>query len=223
MVFAFFRKPDGAMDQIETRAIGMVNDARHSFDLATLALLGGTNIDAVADDVRATDARINQAEQDIRSELIVHVSVQGTQDIGLAMGYTLLTKKIERIGDQAKNILELAEEGVNLADGDDADELMLERQTVSSLFAETTELLVESTDEQIADFADRIGAIMAQQQEKILELTHADTPAHHAVPRAIYYRYLKRIVANLRGVVSTSSEPLEPVDSSGTVIDDPED
>lgn len=223
MVFAFFRKPDGAMAQIETRSVSMLNDARHSFDLATLALLGGASIEAVADDIRNTDQRINQAEQDIRSELVVHVAVQGTQDIGIVMGYTLLIKKIERIGDQAKNILDLAEEGVSLAGGADADELMAERQTVSSLFAEATELLVEASEEQVANFSERVRLIMLSQQDKINLLTHADTPAHEAVPRAIYYRYLKRIVANLRGVVSTASDPLpliDYIDGGKTDLDD---
>jgi hypothetical protein len=212
MVFAFFRKPDGAMDQIETRCVSMLNDARHSFDLATLALFGGASIDAVADDIRQTDQRINQGEQDIRSELVVHVAVQGTQDIGVVMGYTLLIKKIERIGDQAKNILDLAEEGVSLEGGDDADELMSERQVVSGLFAEAAELLLEATQIQVEDFAERVHLIMLNLQDKINVLTRADTPAYEAVPRAIYYRYLKRIVANLLGVVSTASEPLPFID-----------
>lgn len=212
MVFAFFKKPDAAMEGIALRAVAMLNDARHSFDLATLALLGGASIDAVADDIRQTDNRINRAEQDIRSELVVHVSVQGTQDIGIVMGYTLLIKKIERIGDQAKNILDLADEGVSLAGGADADELMAERQTVSALFAEAAELLANPDDDRVEDYAERVQVITGAQQQKINELTHSDLPGRDAVPRAIYYRYLKRIVANLLGVVSTASEPLPHID-----------
>ena len=200
------------MDQIETRAVSMLADARHSFDLATLALLGGANVEAVADDIRQTDHRINQAEQDLRSELVVHVSVRGAADIGLVMGYTLLIKKIERIGDQAKNILDLAEEGVNMASGDDIDELMAERQKVSLLFAEAAELLIQSDDARVELYADRLTALTREHQQRINELTHSDRPGREAVPRAIYYRYLKRIVANLLGVVSTASEPLPNID-----------
>ncbi|MGI9605577.1 MAG: PhoU domain-containing protein [Acidimicrobiales bacterium] len=212
MVFAFFKKADPGLEHIATRSVAMLNDARHSFDLATLALLGGATIEAVAEDVRATDHRINQAEQDLRSELVVHVSVQGTADIGLVMGYTLLLKKIERIGDQAKNILDLAEEGATLADGPDSAELMAERQTVSELFAEAAELLAEPDEHRVDGYAERIQGISAAQQEKINSLTHTDMPGREAVPRAIYYRYMKRIVANLLGVVSTASEPLPHID-----------
>jgi len=212
VVFAFFKKTDAGLDTIAARAVAMVNDARHSFDLATLALLGGASIDSVADDIRETDQRINQAEQDLRSELVVHVSVQGAADIGQVMGFTLLLKKIERIGDQAKNILDLAEEGVALSEGPDVEELRAERQTVSALFGEAAELLSQPDDDRVEEYASRVQAIMAEHQSKIHELVHTDRPGREAVPRAIYYRYLKRIVANLMGVVSTASEPLPHID-----------
>jgi len=89
----------------------MLADARHSYNLATLALLTDADPAAVADDIRDTDQRINLAEQELRSELVVHVSVHGTADIGSVLGFTLLLKKIERIGDQAKNILDLQRMG----------------------------------------------------------------------------------------------------------------
>ncbi len=214
MVLAFFKKGsgDGNFDHIVAKSITMLGDARHSFDLATMALLTETDAATVAADIRATDDRINQAEQELRSELVVHVSVQGTADIGSVLGFTLLLKKIERIGDQAKNILDLAEGGSSLAEGDDAEELMAERSVVSALFAETAELLDTPDDDRIDDFATRITEISHRQQDKINELTMSELPGYQVVPRAIYYRYLKRIVANLLGVVSTASEPLPHID-----------
>lgn len=201
------------MGHIASRAVGMLHDARHSFDLATLALLGGATVASVEEDVRATDQRINQMEQDLRSELVVHVSVQGGSDIGLVMGYTLLIKKIERIGDQAKNILDLAEEVGQIAETGVDDDLMSERRVVSSLFADAAGLLAEPNDEvRVTDFIDRTGQIGADYQSRINDLMHSDLPGHVVVPQAVYYRYLKRIVANLRGVVSTASEPLPHID-----------
>lgn len=213
MVFAFFKKEDPGLGHIASRAVGMLHDARHSFDLATLALLGGATVKSVEEDVRSTDQRINQTEQDLRSELVVHVSVQGTGDIGLVMGYTLLIKKIERIGDQAKNILDLAEEVGTITETDGDETLMSERRVVSSLFADAAGLLAEPNDEQrVADFINRTGEIGEEYQGRINELMHSSKPGNIVVPQAIYYRYLKRIVANLRGVVSTASEPLPHID-----------
>lgn len=227
MVFAFFRSRSGeaSLDHVESKSVAMLADARHSFDLATLALL--TNADAadVAQDVRETDGRINAAEQELRSELVVHVSVRGSSDIGSVLGFTLLLKKIERIGDQAKNILELAEHGVSLADHPDIDEMLAERQTLSKLFAEASELLADpdTPEDVMDDFADRVDELGDRFQAKIDGFMTSDLPGREVVPLAIYYRYLRRIVANLLGVVRTSVEPVQHIDyrAGGTVdLDD---
>ncbi len=226
MVLAFFKgsSGDGNFDHIVSKSVTMLGDARHSFDLATLALLADTDPTAVAEDIRATDQRINEAEQELRSELIVHVSVQGNADIGSVLGFTLLLKKIERVGDQAKNILELAETGVSLSNSAEIEDLLAGRQAASALFAEAGELLGSAdTDEAaIEDFAERATAITTDLQAAIDGFMTSDRPGREVVPLAIYYRYLRRIVANLLGIVRTSSEPLPHVDylEGGTVDTD---
>lgn len=226
MVLAFFKGSagEGDFEQIVTRSIAMLADARHSFDLATLALLTDAHPSTVAEDIRETDQRINEAEQELRSELVVHVSVKGSGDIGSVLGFTLLLKKIERIGDQAKNILELAENGVQLADTPEAESLLAERQVLSTLFAEAGELLGEhdTTDEALADYANRVEAIMTEHQTKIDGFMTSERPGKEVVPLAIYYRYLRRTAANLLGVVRTSSEPFPHADylDDGTVDTD---
>lgn len=223
MVRAFFRgsSGDGNFDHIVSKSISMLGDARHSFDLATLALLTETDPDVVAKDIRATDARINEAEQQLRSELIVHVSVQGNADIGSVLGFTLLLKKIERIGDQAKNILDLAENGVSLVDSDEIDELLAGREAASTLFAEAGELLgdPDADDDVIQAYTARVDATTTELQAKIDGFMTSDRPGREVVPLAIYYRYLRRIVANLLGVVRTSAEPFPHLDylEGGTV------
>ncbi|MGI9611399.1 MAG: PhoU domain-containing protein, partial [Acidimicrobiales bacterium] len=173
-----------------------------------------TNARSVADDIRETDDRINTAEQELRAELVVHVSVQGTAEIGTVLGFTLLLKKIERIGDQAKNILDVAEHGISLAGSDDIDELRSEQQIVSALFAATADLLANSDadESQIDAYSARSADLEASYQAKIGDFMTSDRPGREVVPLAIYYRYLKRIVANLNGIVRISSEPIPTVD-----------
>ena len=224
MVLAFFKGSagDGDFDHIVTKSIGMLGDARHSFDLATLALLTNTDPGAVASDIRATDQRINETEQELRSELVVHVSVRGNADIGSVLGFTLLLKKIERIGDQAKNILDVAENGVSLADSSEIDSLLAGREDVSALFGEAGDLLGNPDDAALDDFANRVNAMTAELQDRIDGFMTSERPGREVVPLAIYYRYLRRIVANLLGVVRTSAEPIPFIDylQDGTVDTD---
>lgn len=212
-MLSFFKKsPGGGLDHVIGRSVTMLGDARHSFDLATLALLTGADVAAVAADIRTTDERINRAEQELRSELVVHVAVKGAADIGSVLGLILLLKKIERIGDQAKNILDLAEGGVLLSDQPDTAVMLEERATVSAMFGEAAELLASAEEDPTDDYVARANAIIADTQAKIDQFMHSDRPGHEVVPRAIYYRYLKRIVANLVGIVRTSSDPIQFAD-----------
>lgn len=213
MAMSFFRRSGPSnLDHIQSSAVAMLADARHSFDLATSTLLTGVAPEEVAEDIRTTDSRINQAEQDLRAELVVHATVQGPGDIGWVLGFILLLKKIERIGDQAKNILDLSEGGVSFTGADDLDTLRTEQREVSSLFTQAGQFLLSPEDPGVGGFVDRVSELMEAHQTEIDGYMHSDRPGHEVVPRAIYYRYLKRIVANLRGVVGVALDPLPHID-----------
>ncbi|HSJ90830.1 MAG TPA: PhoU domain-containing protein, partial [Ilumatobacter sp.] len=151
---SFFRKSNDetGLEHVAQQTISMLSDARHSFDLASTVVLSGADPKAVGADIESTDQRINAAEQRLRSELVVHVSVRGSGDIGLVLGYTLLLKKIERIGDQAKNIYDLAADGVSLAGDDDIDEFVARRQEISRMYVEASDLLASQYTEAAKDF-----------------------------------------------------------------------
>lgn len=216
MVLSFFRgsSGEGDFDHIVTRSIAMLSDARHSFDLATLTVLTEADPEALAQDIHETDERINRAEQELRNELVVHVAVKGAADIGSVLGFTLLLKKIERLGDQAKNILDLAEHGVTLADLPETPTMLDERQVLSALFAEAGELLGDpgADEEAIDEYTARVSALTTEFQDKIHGYLTSDRPGREAAPLAVYYRFLRRIAANLMGAVRTSAEPVSHID-----------
>lgn len=219
MVMAFFRKGPTGLDNVVTRSVGMLGDTRHTFDLATLALLSETSPSDVDTDIRETLARISELEGELWKELVVHVSVQGGADIGSVLGLTLLIKMIERIGDQTRNVLDLAEAGSSLSGQPDTEAMLHERHVISGLFGEVAALLQDPDDGAFEDLEQRAGELILQHQVQIEELLHSDRPGYETVPRAIYYRYLKRIVANLLGVVRAANDPVPEV-HDGPAVDD---
>jgi phosphate uptake regulator len=219
MVLSFFRRGDPGMTHITSEIVTMLGDARHSFDVAAGAVLDGGDVERAAADVIATDDHINRAEFDIRRELIVHVSVHGATDIASVLGYTLLVKKVERLGDQAKNILDLALEGVSLADAPDHTELERARREILELYGEVAEVLAHPDEDRVAEIRQRGDRLQEIHAAHVLELVHSQEPGYVAVPRAVLHRYLKRIVANLVGIALTITEPLPFAGEA----DDPED
>jgi phosphate uptake regulator len=207
MVLSFFRKGDTGMSRITSQIVMMVADARHSFDIATSSILNAGDAQAAADDIRVTDDRINRTEHDIRRELIVHVSVHGAADIGMVLGISLLVKKIERIGDQAKNIMDLGLEGVSLADADDVEQYRSAQRAISTMFGDVAALVADPDVARAEEIRRQANERRRYHERCMRELFHSDQPGHWAVPRAVLHRYLKRIVANLEGVALTITDP----------------
>jgi hypothetical protein len=221
MVMSFFHKGSQAqsgMDHITAQVVTMLGEARRSFDLACAAVLSGADVSHTSREIESTDLRINRMETELRKELIVHVSVQGAGDIGQVIAYTLLIKKVERIGDQAKNILDLASEGVALAGAPDVAEFLDAQSAISRLFAEVSALLLEPSDDAVVDIRRHAYDVHQVHVDRIRELLHSTEPGSFAVPRAILHRYLKRVVANLASIASTLTEPVRSLDE-----DDPTD
>ncbi len=221
-MFKFLRGRPGGMDSIDRTVGEMLIDCRHTFDLAMAALEAGEDISGLAADVRATDERINAAEEQVRRQLIVHVAVHGGDDVGAVLADLLVVKKLERIGDQHKNILDLAEEGVRLGGAADHEEFEELRREVSEMFATTAAIVADADGDRALALGQRAAVMRSDLDGRIRELIHTDLPGSHAVPRVLLLRYLKRIVANLAGVAMTVRDGIERTerDPSGEDVTD---
>lgn len=212
MVLTFFRGDDGTFDTIDRQVTEMLGACRHSFDLAMGALVTGGDVRAIGDDVRSTDHLVNQLEETVRRELVVHAAVQGGGDIAVVMSSLLVVKKLERVGDQCKNIFDLAAHGVRLDNAPDRSEFDADRQRVSAMFGTVVELLAAFDDDATGAFVDDAESLMDEYDERVNELLTSDEPSSVGVPRAMLARYLKRIVANLVGCVRIVSGPIDRSD-----------
>lgn len=202
MVFEFFRNAGDGLDRVEGEVRSMIGSCRHSFDLAMSTLVSDADIAPVAAEVRATDERINGIEETVRRSLIVHTTVMRGTDVGAVLALLLIVKKLERVGDQSKNILSLAEEGVRFSDAADYGRFVDLRARTSQVFTEAEALLGQSEPE-LEGFIEESVTLMDELELLVTELLHSEQPGSYAVPRAMLFRYQKRIVANVLGTVVT--------------------
>ena len=189
----------------------MINDARHTFDLAMNALTGGP-VATVADEVRRIDRQINVTEMEIRRELVVHASVHGGVDTPEVLVFMHMVKDLERIGDYNKNIFDLADEGVSLAEAPDLGRLLGYRDELSSRIALMGELLTTRDEDGARAYITRGDELRREFDDRINELVHSTEPAVVAVPRALLYRFLKRVTAHSLNVVSAVVMPVDRLD-----------
>ena len=211
MVMSFFRSDEGGISQIESQVQRMIADARHTFDLAMNAVTGGA-VETVADEVRRTDRQINVTEIEIRRELLVHISVHGTADAGEMLVFMNMIKDLERIGDYNKNIFDLALEGVSFSGAEDLEQILGFRDELSSRIALMGEILDTRDEDRARAYIERSDQLRREFDGLVNELVHATAPALVAVPRALLYRFLKRVAAHCANVVTAVVMPVDRLD-----------
>lgn len=212
MVMSFFRRPEeGGLESIESQVQRMVTDARHTFDLALSAITGGP-VETVAEEVRRTDRGINSTEVEIRRALVVHASVHGGADTSEMLVFMNMVKDLERIGDYNKNIFDLAEEGVSFAGSADLESILALRDEISSRIALMGEILNSRDEDRARTYIERGDELRRDFDSRISKLLHSEEPAVNSVPKALLYRFLKRVTAHSSNVVSAVVMPVDQID-----------
>jgi len=214
MVLDFFRGGgDAQLERIESQIRQMILDDRHTFDTAINALIGGTDPALVGKDIKKTDKGVNKAERAVRRELVVHVSVRGTSaDIPLVLASMSVVKDAERIGDYSKNIWDIANSGINLSGAEDINVLTQYRDRISKLIGETARVFGEKDIEAAHALLQGGDDLQDEFDDLVDEQLQTDKPGREAVPRALLYRYLKRITAHLMNILTSLVMPIDRLD-----------
>ena len=192
--------------------VQMLHDGHDVFVTASDALFGGGKSKATKKEVRSTDREINETQGEVRRNLMVHAAVNGG-DLPLVLQYASIVKDAERVGDYAKNIYDLVAYGTDFDNAPDRDELIGYRDAVANLILEAAavfeatdtaraQALIGKADGFLKEYDSHVKAICQNPQGS----------AQDAVPRALYYRFLKRTTAHVMNVLTSLVQPLDRLD-----------
>jgi phosphate uptake regulator len=221
MVFNFLRgEGRERLESIEDKVQTMLRYDRHEFDLAMSALLAEVAAEDVRQELRSTDLKVNQLEREIRRQLVIHSSVFGGIDSPSVLVYMSIVKDIERVGDYAKNLLDLARDGASFAAIADAEEWRRLAADVSQYITDAGAAFHSRDGDRSQQLRRRGDAHLRRFDEAVSSLIRQEDPGPQAVARALAYRYLKRVVAHLMNVLSAVVMPLDQIDYFD---EDPED
>jgi phosphate uptake regulator len=221
MVFRFlWGKGREHIESVEAKVQEMLTHDRREFELAMAALLGDVEARAVNSEVRSADQQVNRLEREIRRELVVHASVFGGIDSPSVLVYMSVVKDIERVGDYAKNLLDLALDGASFADVPDVAEWRELTAEIAGLIAEAGAAFQRRDAARSRALRSRGDQLLDQFDARVSALVRGDDQGPQAVPRALALRYLKRVVAHLMNLVSAVVVPLDRLDYFD---EDPED
>ncbi len=213
MVLRFFSSHGhGGLDHVQRQLLEMLTRDREAFDAATATLLAGADTALVGPKLRHTDAQVNELEREIRRELVVHASVHGAGDIAAVLSYMSIVKDVERIGDYAKNIYDLAASGVDFRAAPDRPTMLSYRDRIAEMITEAGVIFAEDDQDRARALLAEADAMCDTFDELVNALVVSDRVARDAVPRALFYRHLKRIVAHLMNLLSAVVMPVDRLD-----------
>lgn len=223
-MFSIFRDAD-QLDTVEEQLLEMLASCQDTFELACGALFREADVKESGDQLALIDTDLNKTERAIRRELLIHGTVRGAEmNQGLMLAYMSVAKDIERIGDYCKNIWNLAQMGIDFSNGEDRDELMGHRQDVKVLLKDSLDAFGEQDMEKVHDLVPRIKEDTVHYDNHLVEFVNSDLPGRIAAPRALWYRYLKRISAHLSNVLTSVVMPVDRIDfyKKSKAVDSPD-
>ena len=211
-MFSIFRDSD-QLENVEQQLAAMLAQCQDAYRIATEAVFGERDPVAAGEELLALDQEINRTERAIRRELLVHGTVRGAEvDQGLMLTYMSVAKDIERIGDKCKDIWELTGMGANFSVGDDIEELLEHRHHVAELIEWTLDAFTTEDAQKVHELISTIDEDAEHYDSHVLQFVQTDLPSRYAAPRALFYRYIKRLSRHLSNILSSVVMPVDRLD-----------
>ncbi len=211
-MFSIFKNAD-QLTNVEHQLEEMLTACQEAFRLATSAVFAETDIWEAGRALEELDNGLNRTERAIRRELLIHGTVRGADmDMGLMLAYMAIAKDIERIGDYCKNIWNLAQMGIDLGQWKDRDELLRHRGRVAELLQMGRDAFVAQDTAKVHELIPAIRDDMKHYDSHVVEFVKSDEPGYIAAPRALWYRYIKRISSHLSNVLTSVVMPVDRLD-----------
>lgn len=165
--------------------------------------------------VKETDKKVNSYEREVRRMVFNHLAVQGTANLPSGLVLISIIIDIERIGDYAKNMVELAlDHPGKLHGGKFEEEIARIENALEDNFIQTKKCFKEGNSNTaielmqkyawVNDICDDI--VMAMVKERDVEIKPGDAAA-----LALYTRWLKRINSHLRNITTSVVNPFDRI------------
>ena len=167
-------------------------------------------------DIFSMDKKINAFERDVRRKVMTHLAIGGKEDIGSGLVLVSVVIDIERIGDYTKNIYDLAVNHPEKLDGGSLEDRLSEIEKTSfNLFEDSIEAFKNQNIEKARSLMGLYKKNISSQSDNITkEIIMGkidDLNVGSASAVGLYARYLKRVAAHSRNLISSVVNPFERI------------
>lgn len=200
----------------------MLANGKWMFERASEALMRETDWTALADELYPRDKQINRIEQNVRGQIITHLSVGNPGDLGPCLMLMSVVKDAERIGDYCKNIFEVARfyrhEYTRVEYSKPLAEI---RENVLKLFDQAREAFTEADRDKAYAMLNSAAGLTKECDLLIHQLLsiHEQLAPDEAVAYVLLSRFYKRVAAHLVNIATSVVSPVPMLDYRGPMPD----
>lgn len=165
--------------------------------------------------VKETDKKVNSYEREVRRMVFNHLAVQGTADLPSALVLVSIIIDIERIGDYAKNMVELALDHPGKLQGGKFEEGIASiEDALEDNFIQTKGCFKEGNSDAAFALLQKYAWVNDRCDEIVMTLVSekaSDIKPGDAAALALYTRWLKRINSHLRNITTSVVNPFDRI------------
>ena len=213
-IFELFQS-DSLYEQALMECHEMLEIDRQMFNESVRTLRESDTAD-IPIDIYAMDKKINQFERDVRRKVMTHLAISGTKDLGSGLILVSVVVDIERIGDYTKNIYDLACEHPKRLLGGSYEEKLVNienstREFLNKAIDVFKEQDIDAARKLMTDYKTDISKVSSDIVNGIVSGKNNDFSSEQSGSLCLYARYLKRIAAHSRNLVSSIVNPFERI------------
>jgi phosphate uptake regulator len=165
--------------------------------------------------IKKTDKKVNSYEREVRRMVINHLAVIGAADLPSGLILVSIIIDIERIGDYAKNMVELALDHPGKLHGGEFEEIISRLEIgLEDNFAQTKKCFVDADAELARELLDKYAWVNDACDEIVTDVVKQKDESikpGDAAALALYTRWLKRINSHLRNITTSVVNPFDRV------------
>jgi phosphate uptake regulator len=212
--FSLF-KSDSLFEQAMNECHEMLEIVREMFNSSTNSLRS-PKIEEDPLNIYEMDKKINQFERDVRRKIMTHLTVNPQQDLSSGLVLVSVVIDIERMGDYTKNIYDLAVKyPEKLSAGKYEDTISKMEDDVKNYLNQTIDAFknqdIDLGRKLMEEYKTDISAVSNEIVNEVVASKDSELSAGQASALCLYLRYLKRISAHSRNLVSSIVNPFERI------------
>jgi len=191
----------------------MLKDSQDMFSMVCQNLLEDKTIPGLEDKIYNVDKKVNLLEKDIRKRIIAHLSIQPSVDVPVSLLLMSVVKDAERLGDYAKNLLEVSRFTKKPLDMTIFSKLFNRMdKTIMEMFENTKKAFIESNEETARSIWRTERDVVKRCDTIIEDVAKSDFNANQAVTFTLIARYFKRTAAHLTNIATSVILPVSELD-----------